>query len=112
MHPTWSPDGSRIAFARSSATSAFTGETEIVVIDRDGSGESLVLRHKLFAETSYGMSWSPDGRSIVFETGGLDCTVVAVVRIASKHLRRLTSCTRPNSASVAPSWQPNAAPAT
>ena len=107
--PAWSPDGSRIAFARSYSNSAFTGEGTIFVINRDGSGESLVLRHKLFSETSYGLSWSPDGQSIVVETGELDCTVVATVQITSPELRRLTSCTGPFRASVGPSWQPDAA---
>jgi Tol biopolymer transport system component len=106
--PAWSPDGTRIAFARSYLNSAYTGEATIFVINRDGSGESLVLRHKLFSETSYGLSWSPDGRSIVLETGELDCTVVATVRIASPGLRRLTSCTGPFRAAVGPSWQPDA----
>jgi Tol biopolymer transport system component len=106
--PAWSPDGSRIAFARSYSNSAFTGQAAIFVINRDGSGESLVLRHTLFSETSYGLSWSADGRSIVLETGELDCTVVATVRIASPKLRRLTSCTGPFRASVGPAWQPDA----
>ena len=66
--PAWSPDGSRIAFARSWSGSAFTGKAAIFVINRDGSGESLLLEHKLYSETSYGLSWSPDGRSIVLET--------------------------------------------
>jgi Tol biopolymer transport system component len=77
---------------------------------RDGSGESLVLRHKLFSETSYGLSWSPDGRSIVLETGDLDCTVVATVRVVKAQLRRLTSCIGPFRASVGPSWQPQVDP--
>jgi Tol biopolymer transport system component len=106
--PAWSPDGSRIAFARSWSGSAFTGKAAIFVINRDGSGESLVLEHNLYSETSYGLSWSPDGRSIVFETGDLDCTVVATLRLTSRNVRRLTSCTGPFRASVAPSWQPQA----
>ena len=107
--PAWSPDGSRIAFARSSSGSAFTGKAAIVVIKRNGLGESLVLEHKLYSETSYGLSWSPDGRSIAFETGELDCTVVATVQIATGHVRHLTSCNGPFRASVGPSWQPQAA---
>jgi hypothetical protein len=81
--PVWSPDGSRIAFARSSSFSAFTGKAEIFVINRDGSGESLLLEHKLYSETSYGLGWSPDGRTIALETGELDCAVVATVQIAT-----------------------------
>jgi len=107
--PAWSPDGSRIAFARSLSSSAFTGKAAIFVINRDGSGESLLFEHKLYSETSYGLSWSPDGRTIAFETGELDCTVVATAQIATGHLRRLTSCTGPFRASVGPSWQPQVA---
>lgn len=107
--PVWSPDGSRVAFARSSSFSAFTGKAAIFVINRDGSGESLLLEHKLYSETSYGLSWSPDGWTIALETGALDCTVVATVQIATGHVRRLTSCTGPFRASVGPSWQPRVA---
>ena len=107
--PVWSPDGSRIAFARSSSFSAFTGKAAIFVINRDGSDESLLLRHKLYSETSHGLSWSPDGRTIAFETGELDCTVVATAQIATGHVRRLTSCSGPFRASVGPSWQPQVA---
>ena len=106
--PAWSPDGSRIAFARSSSGSAFTGKAAIVVINRNGLGESLLLEHKLYSETSYGLSWSPDGRSVAFETGELDCTVVATVQIATGRVRHLSSCTGPFRASVGPSWQPQA----
>ena len=107
--PVWSPDGSRIAFARSSSFSAYTGKAAIFVINRDGSGESLLLEHKLYSETSYGLGWSPDGRTVAVETGELDCTVVATVETATGDLRRLTSCTGPFRASVGPSWQPQAA---
>ena len=106
--PAWSPDGSRIAFARSGSTSAFTGKTAIVVINRDGSGESILLQHKLYSETSYGLSWSPDGRNIAFETGSFDCTVVATIGVANRSQRRLTSCVGPFRAAVGPSWQPQA----
>ena len=106
--PVWSPDGSQIAFARSSSFSAYTGKAAILVINRDGSGESVLLEHKLYSETSYGLSWSPDGRSIAFETGEFDCTVVATLQTTGP-VRRLTSCTGLFRASVGPSWQPEAA---
>jgi Tol biopolymer transport system component len=106
--PVWSPDGSQIAFARSSSFSAYTGKAAILVINRDGSGESVLLEHKLYSETSYGLSWSPDGRNIAFETGEFDCTVVATLQTTGP-VRRLTSCTGLFRASVGPSWQPEAA---
>jgi len=107
--PAWSSDGTRIAFVRSRSNSPFTGTAALFVINRDGSGESLMLNHKLYSETSYGLSWSPDGRTIALETGELDCTVVATFQVATEHLRRLTSCTGASRASVGPSWQPRAA---
>lgn len=66
--PAWFPDGSRIAFARGWRLSRYTGKAAILVMNRDGTGERLLLEHQLFSETSYGLSWSPDGRNIAVET--------------------------------------------
>jgi TolB protein len=105
--PAWSPDGSRIVFARGWRLSPYDGKAAIFVMNRDGTGERALLEHELYSETSYGLSWSPDGRSIALETAvGPDCTAVATVQVASRHVRRLTSCSGTLRASVGPAWQP------
>jgi TolB protein len=106
--PAWSPDGSRIAFARSTRGSQFDGTASIHVIGRDGSGERLVLDHRLYADTAYSLAWSPDGTSIAFETSSrLGCTSISVVDVATGAVRALTTCTRPRESTVSPAWQPS-----
>jgi TolB protein len=107
--PAWSPDGSRIAFARGTNSTEFDGKSNIYVMNRDGSGERLLLANTLFAESPYSLSWSPDGRLLAFETSSmLGCTSISILDVASGTSRPLTSCTRPIETTVAPSWQPAA----
>lgn len=105
----WSPDGSLIAFARVTGTSQFDGAASIHVINSDGTGGRLVLEHKLFAYAPYSLAWSPDGRSIAFETSPMiGCTSISVVGSEGGSPRALTTCARPIESSVAPAWQPAA----
>ena len=62
--PTWSPDGSRIAFSRatrSRATDPPWTAFEIHVINPDGTG----LRRLTLTTDSFSPAWSPDGKQIV-----------------------------------------------
>ena len=72
--PSWSPDGSELAFA---APGGPTGQSWIGIMQPDGSGTRRV------PGTDYGEypSWSPDGKHIVFtsaHTGGRRMYVVDV----------------------------------
>jgi 7,8-dihydropterin-6-yl-methyl-4-(beta-D-ribofuranosyl)aminobenzene 5'-phosphate synthase len=58
--PTWSPDGSRIAFM-----STLDGDWEIFVMDADG-GNLQQLTDNVFDDR--GPAWSPDGSRIAFAT--------------------------------------------
>jgi TolB protein len=105
--PAWSRDGRRIAFARSTFESQFTGKTSIYVVERDGTGERLLLEHQLFSAYSSSLSWSPDGRTIAFQTSlTAGCFDIALLTVETGAVRRLTSCTRPREAALAPDWQP------
>lgn len=58
--PTWSPDGSRVAFI-----SDRTGEEEVWIVPQDGSkpAEQLTSGGKAFR---YAPEWAPDGKRIAF----------------------------------------------
>jgi len=66
-HPTWSPDGTRLAFSRvkdDQSTSA------IYVINADGSGLRQLTSGAVFDAHP---AWSPDGRRLAFyRDGGID----------------------------------------
>jgi TolB protein len=105
--PAWAPDGSRIAFVRTPRGSQFSGRASLHVIDRDGSREQRLLRYELFADAPYSLAWSPDGRSLAFETSSaIGCTSISVLDLETRSQRAVTSCARPREATVAPTWQP------
>ncbi len=59
--PTWSPDGSMIAF-----TAGDAGRFELHVANADGSGKRRVTPLPAEAGADEGPSWSPDGRWLTF----------------------------------------------
>jgi len=61
QRPTWSPDGSRIAF-----TSDRDGNEEIYVMAADGSDVRRLTNGPTF---DHDATWSPDGRRIAFVSG-------------------------------------------
>jgi Tol biopolymer transport system component len=90
--PSWSPDRTRIAFAR-----ACGGHFSIYVANVDGSG-----LHRL-TQTSRGAawpSWSPDGTRIAFASRGEIYTIGA----SAKGLQRLTRNTVDD---ATPAWSPD-----
>lgn len=106
---SWSPDGSQIAFARWILADTFlNGAIGIYVMNRDGSGERLILQHKNVTGGLYSLSWSPDGRTLAFETSPtLVCTAISLVDVKSEAVSPLTSCTGQRDSTGYPAWQPD-----
>ena len=67
--PRWSPDGQRIAFS-----SRRTGEYELFIMNRDGSGQHQVTQ----SAGGHYSPWSPDGSMIAYSihTPRNDCIIV------------------------------------
>jgi TolB protein len=64
--PTWSPDGSRIAFQTTRGTPPPAGETNVFVVDVDGSHERQLTLPRRFRYGGASPDWSPDGKLISF----------------------------------------------
>ena len=109
--PSWSPDGTRIAFTSSAKVlnvvqahplSVVGGLPQIYVMDADG-GNKQRLTDSDFAE--WYPSWSPDGTRIAFTSSGAMDTAgwyIYVVDADGKNLRRLGQ-----ESGWYPSWSPD-----
>jgi Tol biopolymer transport system component len=61
--PNWSPDGTRIVFAR--RESQFSQITQIYTMNADGTNQTRISTDAATRDTA--AAWSPDGTEIVFE---------------------------------------------
>jgi hypothetical protein len=90
--PTWSPDGSKIAFQNDS-------DRRIYVMNSDGTGVT-----PLTAGPDFTPSWSPDGSKIVFASLRDGVAEIYVMNADGTGQTRLTNNDRPE---FDPSWSPN-----
>jgi TolB protein len=104
----WSPDSTRIAFTRTRPESETDGVASVYVMDRDGTNVHELVRNRYFSCCTYGLSWSPDGKTIAFETSPSRlCTAISLVDVTTREIRPLTTCTRPRESALSPAWQPD-----
>jgi dipeptidyl aminopeptidase/acylaminoacyl peptidase len=108
----WSPDGKRIAFARSRSGRRVTHLSDLWIADADGTGARQVTRDQPMARAP---AWSPDGRWIVFDSSceaGCSRAYLWLYDTTSGEVRRLTKGIHevgsfPLTRSVAPVWHPD-----
>jgi dipeptidyl aminopeptidase/acylaminoacyl peptidase len=91
--PSWSPDGSQIAFVKSP-------EGDIFVVDVDGTDMRAVTATPADDRLP---DWSPDGSHIVFESGSEDVAGIWIVSVDDGSLMQLTF---PGGAAN-PAWSPD-----
>ena len=101
--PSWSPDGSMIAFH---ADRSQPGEPEIFVMDADGSNQTGLTNN---TASDVASSWSPDGSKIAFTSRrdgncGPLCEEIYVMDADGSNPTRLTIN---GERDTSPSWSPD-----
>ncbi|MEM7345958.1 MAG: hypothetical protein AAF485_17095, partial [Chloroflexota bacterium] len=101
--PTWSPDGSRIAFV-----SQRDGNREIYVMNADGQNVINISRHPADDWTP---AWSPDGSQLTFSSlrdGGWEIFIVETACFATPEScpNSLTQITFDQNGNISPVWSP------
>jgi WD40 repeat protein len=95
-YPSYSPDGTQIAFRGDLDLAEPSGDEELYVMNSDGTNVRQLTRN---ADFDSAPSWSPDGKRILFEralagtfTPGVEAQEkdVYVMRADGSHVRRLT----------------------
>ncbi|HUG33816.1 MAG TPA: hypothetical protein VMJ90_03525, partial [Anaerolineales bacterium] len=95
IDPTWSPDGSMIAFA-----SSRNGERQLYVMNANGSNVSQVTDLNNMGGRS---TWSPDGTRLAFYRGPFGDRNIFIINIDGTGLVRLTN----GGDNLGPSWSPD-----
>jgi uncharacterized repeat protein (TIGR01451 family) len=103
--PSWSPDGTRIAF---NSDRAQTGGSDIFVMNEDGSNQVSLTESGQIPGENFGAAWSPDGTKIAFtSTRGGDWDVFVMNADGSNE----TDITSPNQTlaydDMNPDWAPD-----
>jgi Tol biopolymer transport system component len=101
---SWSPDGSKIAFA--CAKNPERGPYEICAINADGSGFTRLTRHRGF---SVAPAWSPDGTKIVYATNKGGQRLRLYVMNADGSAKQRLTRNRKGTQYTDPQWSPDGA---
>jgi tricorn protease-like protein len=98
--PAWSPDGSRIAFARYSE-----GDQDIYVMNANGTG---VVRLTDYRGSDYSPAWAPDGARIAFVSEREGNAEIYAMNVDGSNVVRLTrDAPREGVRDADPTWSPD-----
>lgn len=105
-HPSWAPDGRRIAFASTRASAsgdqAPAATSDIYIMNGDGSGVRPLTQTP--AANDSAPAWSPDGAYIAYVSDESGATEIYVAAVDGGAPERLTSDGRTKGA---PAWSPD-----
>jgi Tol biopolymer transport system component len=99
--PTWSPDGSKIAFS-----STRNGPAELYVMNADGSGVTQITFYNSLGGSALHADWSPNGQWIAFTWTGPTDDQVEIYRVKPDGTQ-VTQVTDTPADENTPSWSPD-----
>jgi WD40 repeat protein len=97
--PSWSPDGSKIAFG-----TVRSSNNEVFVLKSDGTGATNLSNHP---GNDFDPNWSPDGNRIAFVRTDASGTAIWLMDADGSAQLRLTDGTGREGQSFWPSWSPD-----
>lgn len=98
IEPTWSPDGSRIAFIKCERKpNGKLMRKSLMVIPSDGGTPTEIVAGEIYTP-----DWSPDGQQLVFAMGSPGNRQIYTVRIDGTDLKSLTQ----SGDHISPRWSP------
>lgn len=95
-YPSWSPDGTKMAFH-----SFRDGNWEIYVMNADGTGQTRLTYNP--GEDTFPI-WSPDGTRLIFSSAHIGYTDIYVINADGSGLTQLTTDPAPE---YDPAWSPD-----
>ena len=95
QHPTWSPDGTQIAFF------SFRPPAGLYIMNGDGSNVRALQWDPMHTEFP---SWSPDGRSIAFQGNMAGGAEIWVIDLETRRVRQVTPT---GIVATMPAWSPD-----
>ena len=96
--PDWSPDGTRIAYMKTSS------DLDIAVINADGTGATTLASHPA---AEFDPAWSRDGKKIAFSSArsGSGASDLYVMNADGSNVTQITNT--PSSTEYSPTWSPD-----
>jgi Tol biopolymer transport system component len=112
VHPDWSPDGTRLAFAADDANEPAGVETtrDLWISNADGTEAERVVDCESPCISTEHPAWSPDGRTLAFiGWGGIEngLPYLALLDLGTRTVRTLLVVTRDVDSYAWPRWSPD-----
>ena len=98
-YPRWSPDGTKIAFARYMDKTKSQTSAELFLMNADGTNPQRLTHNNV---SDIIPSWSPDGTQIAFSSSRSGVWEVFIIDVATRAVTQLT-----DGPSSTPDWSPD-----